>query len=579
VTLLGSFAAKAPNKVFLSVVLGALAGASYALIIPLVLRVLAPDAGGLETIGSETREVLGWQVSHWRLAAVFALVCAFILVARTLSQVLLLRVSLDVATELRTKIYRRIGDAPIAALERVGLARLVASITADVPMIVAGARLMPDVLTSVVTLVGMLGFLLYLNPAVFWFVMGCIVAGAVTYQLPMLLGRRYLVRGRRHLDGLHESIGGLVHGAKELKLNDAKREDYFRSVLAKQEHDVAADGKTGYTIMRVAQNYGDLIAFFVIGAVGFVFVNYHAISKQELAGVVMVLLYVTGPVAVLLNFMPQFATAQIALRKLEQLFAQIPSEHVEPVAAPRRNWRTLRFHDVGYRYVDRSDEPGFAIGPLTFEIRKGEIAFVVGGNGSGKSTLSKLISLHYAPTAGHIAFDGERVDGGNIAAFRRGIAAVYSDYHLFERVLGVEGRDVQAQVDGWLRDLALDRKVTFANGRFSTLALSDGQKRRLALVAALLEDADLYLFDEWAADQDPTFKAAFYGRILPALKAQGKAVVAVTHDDRYFHVADRVLAMHEGALVAADDADHGVRLLAAAIGDVAPAPASAEALT
>jgi putative ATP-binding cassette transporter len=391
----------------------------------------------------------------------------------------------------------------------------------------------------------------------------------------MLLGRRYLVRGRRHLDGLHESIRGLVHGAKELKLNGAKREDYFRSVLAAQERAVAADGKTGHTILRVAQNYGDLIAFFVIGAVGFVFVNYHAISKQELAGVIMVLLYVTGPVAVLLNFGPQFATARVALRKLEELWAQIPSEDAQPAAVARRDWRTLRFDGVGYRYVGRDGEPGFAVGPLTFEIAKGEITFVVGGNGSGKSTLSKLITLHYAPTSGTLAFDGERVDATNVAGFRRGIAAIYSDYHLFERALGVDGRDVKAEVDGWLRDLGLDRKVTFADGRFSTLALSDGQKRRLALVAALLEDAELYLFDEWAADQDPAFKAVFYGRILPGLKARGKAVVAVTHDDRYFHVADRVLAMDEGELVAARDADHGARLLAKALGEAPPAPAPA----
>jgi putative ATP-binding cassette transporter len=343
-----------------------------------------------------------------------------------------------------------------------------------------------------------------------------------------------------------------VHGSKELKLNHDKREDYFRRVLAENERSVRKDAKTGHSVMSVAQNYGDLISFFVIGAVAFVFVNYNALTRQELGGVIMVLLYITGPVAVLLNFIPQFAMAQVALRKVNELFDQIPHEDVADNASARRDWQVMRFDQVEYHYPDRNGDAGFAIGPLSFEVRKGEITFIVGGNGSGKSTLSKLITLHYHASAGAIAFDGEKVDGTNLAGYRRGIAAVYSDYYLFDRTLGLNGRDVQAEVDAYLKALALDGKVTFKDGRFSTLSLSDGQKRRLALVAAFLEDAELYLFDEWAADQDPTFKSVFYNQILPELKAKGKAVVAISHDDRFFHLADRLIVMSEGRI--ADDA-------------------------
>ncbi len=552
--LLGSFAEKSPNKVFVSIVLGALAGASYSLIIPLVLSVLDPDRGKFATVESETGYFFSWQVSNYKYALLFAAVCAFILIARTLSQVILTRVSMDVTTDLRTRMYRRIADAPIADLERVGHAKLVASITADVPVIIAGARLLPDLLTNAVTLIGMLGFLLYLNAAVFWFVMGCIAFGIATYQLPMLVGRRYLVRARRHLDGLHESIRGLVHGAKELKLNHDKREDYFRAVLGDNEDRVRDAGKTGHTIMRVALNYGNLITFFVIGAVSFVFVNHHAISRQELNGVIMALLYVTGPIGALLNFIPQYTTAQIALKKLNQLFAQIPQETVAQDGRALRGWQTLRFRDVRYQYADRNGDPGFAVGPLNLEIRKGEITFIVGGNGSGKSTLSKLITLHYRPGAGALEFDDEPATDANLAGFRRGIAAIYSDYYLFERALGLDGRDVQQEIDGYLKALALEHKVTFKDGRFSTLSLSDGQKRRLALVIAFLEDAELYLFDEWAADQDPTFKAVFYHQILPQLKARGKAVIAISHDDRYFDLADQLIVMNEGRIASADEA-------------------------
>jgi putative ATP-binding cassette transporter len=546
--LLGSFAEKAPNTVFVSIVLGALAGAAYTLIIPLVLGVLAPQSGEFVSADSDIAEIFSWQISHYRFALLFVLVCAWILIARTASQVMLMRVSMDVTTDLRTRMYRRIANAPIADLERVGMPRLVASIASDVPVIVAGARLLPDLLTNAVTLVGMLGFLLYLNSSVFWFVMGCIAVGVLTYQVPMLLARNYLLRARRRLDDLHESIRGLVHGAKELKLNHDKREHYFLQALAESENDVRADSKTGHTIMRVAQNYGDMISFFVIGAVAFVFVNYHAISPQELNGVIMVLLYVTGPVSILLNFIPQYAMAHVALRKVNQLFSQLPHEDVVPDNRARRDWRRMRFDGVVYQYPERDGEAGFLVGPLHLEVRRGEVVFIVGGNGCGKSTLSKLITLHYQPTGGAISFDDEVVDAGNLAGFRRSIAAIYSDYYLFDRAYGIDHTQLQGRVDEYLSALGLAEKVKYKDGRFSTLALSDGQKRRLALLIAFLEDAELYLFDEWAADQDPVFKAVFYKRILPELREKDKAVVVISHDDRYFDVGDRVIEMSEGRI-------------------------------
>jgi putative ATP-binding cassette transporter len=548
-SILSSFSRKAPNKVFIAMILGTLAGLSYTLIIPLVMNVLDQGQGAFATMEPEAISILGWQISHYRFAGLFAANCAFILIARTLSQVILSRVAMDITTDLRTTMYRRVAEAPVAELERVGMARLIASITADVPVIIAGARLLPDLLTNGVTLAGVLGFLLYLSPSVFWFVIGCIMFGVATYQLPMLWARRYLIRGRGHLDHLHEGIRGLVHGSKELKLSHAKREDYFHTVLAENERAVRETLKTGMSILSVAQNYGNLIVFFVIGAVAFIFVNYRAMSADVLAGVIMALLYITAPVAALLNFIPQMSMAKVAQRKVDQLFGQLSREDVGPATTPRHDWQTLRFSAVGYRYPGREAEPGFAVGPLDLEISRGEIVFIVGGNGSGKSTLSKLITLHYQPSEGRIDFDGVPVDQASIAGWRGGIAAIYSDYYLFDRALGVGKRNVEAEVSGYLVALGLEGKVSFRDGRFSTLSLSDGQKRRLALVVAFLEDASLYLFDEWAADQDPTFKAVFYGNILPALKARGKAVVVISHDDRYFHAADRVFEMSEGRLV------------------------------
>ena len=70
-----------------------------------------------------------------------------------------------------------------------------------------------------------------------------------------------------------------------------------------------------------------------------------------------------------------------------------------------------------------------------------------------------------------------------------------------------------------------------------------------ALIVALLEGKQVFVFDEWAADQDPLFRKIFYQRLLPELKSRGKTVVAVTHDDRYFAVADQVIKLEEGKVV------------------------------
>ena len=548
-SLLSSFSRKAPNRVFLAMLLGTLAGISYTLVIPLVMNALDRGAGAFPTVEPETISVFGWQVSHFRFALLFVANCLFILLARTASQVILSRVALDITTDLRTSMYRRVSEAPIDELERVGLARLIASITADVPMIIAGARLLPDLLTNAVTLAGVLGFLVFLSPSVFWFVLGCIAFGVLTYQLPMLVARRHLVRARGHLDQLHEGIRGLVHGAKELKLSSDKSDDYATNVLALNERLVREAAKTGVSVMSVAQNYGNLIVLFVIGAVAFVFVNYHAMGTAVLAGVIMALLYLTAPVAALLNFVPQLSMARIAQRKVDELFGKLEREDAASSGEPRRDWSRIRMQGVGYTYPGRGDEPGFHIGPIDFEIRRGEIVFIVGGNGSGKSTLAKLLSLHYRADSGRIAFDDVAVDAQTIGGFRRSIAAIYSDYYLFDRPLGVQGPTLAAEVGHYLHLFGLAGKVRFEDGRFSTLSLSDGQRRRLALLVSFLEDAALYVFDEWAADQDPSFKAVFYAELLPALRSRGKAVVVISHDDRFFGAADRVVEMAEGKVV------------------------------
>lgn len=556
--LFDTFSKKAPNVVFISVLLGAMAGVSYAFLIPILLNSIAPEASGFQTIDAGITKVLGIEVSEIKFATIFLLICSVILLAQTYAQVMLSRVSMDVTSDLRVRIYDRISKAPISALEKVGPSRLMAILTADVQRIVTGGRMLPDVLVNIVTLSAMLLFLFFLNSDVFWFVLQAIIFGIATYQIPMFIGNRYFIRSRQKLDGLHEAIRGLIYGAKELKLNRVKRDSFFKDLLLAHESEVVRSDKRGFTIISIAQNYGNLLNFFVMGVVAFIFVNYHSVTRQELAGVIMALLYVIGPVAILLNFVPQLVVARVSLVRVNKLLDEMPEESVVDSVHEIPPWNTLHFSSVEYQYTGQNNARGFKLGPVDLEISKGEITFIVGGNGSGKSTLSKLITMHYAPDDGGISFDGISVDKDNTASYRQCIAAIYSDFYLFDRLLGFDAAGDIELVQSYLKALDLEKKVTIVDGKFSTLLLSDGQKKRLALLVEFLGDKQLYLFDEWAADQDPDFKRIFYQQILPELKRKGKAVVVISHDDRYFDVADKVIVMEDGKVARIERRSEGL---------------------
>ncbi|MCD9006289.1 cyclic peptide export ABC transporter [Luteimonas sp. XNQY3] len=546
-TLFGPFIRQAPNRVFISILLGALAGICYSLLIPLVQTGIQ-DAGGAQDGGATL--ILGVEVHQYKLALVFFGTCLLVLVGRSISQVMLLRVAMDVTSSMRQDIYGRIAKAPIAELERIGGARLIAAITTDVGRVVVGARMLPDLLISAVTIIGMLGFMAFMNHAVFFIVLQAIAFGVVTYQIPVLIANRFFRRSRHHVDLLQEAIHGLIAGAKELKLDAGKRERYFSSVLLRNEHAVVDADKTGNTVMRIAANYGDMISFFVIGVVAYIFVNYRAITTSELTGVVMAMLYITTPISLVINTVPSVIMARISLAKVEALMRDIPAEeHADAPPAAMPAWDVLRLRGVCYQHKGASGDVGFGVGPVDLDIRRGQVNFIVGGNGSGKSTLSKILTLHYPASEGTIAFDGEHLSSSNLAAFRQRISAIYSDYHLFDRLLGEPGRDEAHRIQAYLQLLGLDQKISIDGDRtFSTTALSDGQRKRVALLAALLEDKDVYVFDEWAADQDPVFKELFYRRVIHDLASSGKAVVVISHDDRYFSEADWLIHMEQGRI-------------------------------
>jgi putative ATP-binding cassette transporter len=207
---------------------------------------------------------------------------------------------------------------------------------------------------------------------------------------------------------------------------------------------------------------------------------------------------------------------------------------------------SLELVNVTYPYHKADTDDYFVLGPINLQINRGESVFLVGGNGSGKSTLAKILTGLYSPKSGEVVLDGARICDTNRDWYRQHFSAIFSDFHLFSKLLGVDHPHLDRKAEYYLDKLKLVGKVSVDQGRLSTLKLSQGQRKRLALLTSYLEDRLIYLFDEWAADQDPVFKDLFYTEILPDLKQSDKTVIVISHDDRYFHLADKLVKLEDG---------------------------------
>ena len=255
------------------------------------------------------------------------------------------------------------------------------------------------------------------------------------------------------------------------------------------------------------------------------------------------------PLEVLINFFPNISRAQISLEQIKSLGLTLSEEKLEKKEEKNfanQPFEKLELIEAQYTYQTAVDEKPFKIGPANLEINAGEVIFVVGGNGSGKTTLMKLLTGLYMPTDGEIKLNGETLTADNLEWYRSNFSAVFSDFYLFNKLLGLENPLLGNAASKYLEKLHLSEKVTIENGKLSTIDLSQGQRKRLALLTSFLEDRNFYVLDEWAADQDPIFKQIFYKELLPELKARGKTLLVITHDDRYYSLADRVVKLDYG---------------------------------
>jgi putative ATP-binding cassette transporter len=490
--------------------------------------------------------------------AAFIGLCLLTLASRTAAQALLVRLGQGALYRLCTGMSRRILAAPLRHLEELGPPRILASLTEDTLAIAVAFNMLPVVGINAAVAVCCLGYLAWLSWPVFAVVTISLAVGALCYAGPARLAFRHLQAARHEHDTLMEHFHGLVEGVKELKLHDGRREAFLSRLLEVSAAVVRDRFTFAHTLLAATGGWVRLLLLACIGLVLFVLPAYYPVEPRTLTGYTLTILFALGPLEAILGSggLPMLARARIALRKVEalglSLDAGIGKEGSDGLDASGP-FEQIELRGVTHAYRREQEDEGFVLGPVDLRLQPGELVFLIGGNGSGKTTLAKLLTGLYAPEQGEVLLDGKAIPNAARSAYRQLFSAVFSDFYLFEDLLGLDAVGLDARAREYLRLLHLDRIVRVEDGRLSTTELSRGQRKRLALLTAYLEDRPVCVFDEWAADQDPIFKRVFYTQLLPELKARGKAVVVISHDDAYFHVADRVLKLVEGQLHTAEE--------------------------
>ena len=474
----------------------------------------------------------------------FSGLCLMLLVFKYASWILTTRLSQEIIYDLRLSMTQQILNCPLQHLETIGASKLLATLTGDINAIAGSSVQLSLVIVSVAVLIGIFAYLCWLSPLLFLMVFTSIVLGYALYSSIQKLGIKNFVINRQVQDVLFGHFRSVTEGTKELKLHRPRRKAFL-----KEEVEVTAKKSKFYwlraiDLMAFGASLGTILFFVPIGVILFVFPTISDAPAATISSYALAVLYLTNPISDIASSLPQIAQANVSIEKIESLGLSLSEKITEPqfpagsdfeidLEDGANSWTSLELVNVNHTYKGDLEEQ-FSLNNINLKFQPGEIVFIVGSNGSGKSTLLKLITGLYIPDRGSIRLNNIPVTDENREWYRQQFSVVFYDFYLFERLIGINNnRDREIQT--YLELLEIDHKVTISDGNLSTINLSQGQRKRLALLVAYLEDRPIYVFDEWASDQDPVFKEIFYKKLLPELQSRGKTVIAVTHDDRYFN--------------------------------------------
>ena len=450
---------------------------------------------------------------------------------------------------LRLSLSRQLLKSSLYRVERYGKGEIYAHFTVDITQLSQTALKLVRTFQSVIILLFCFIYITWLAGLGALLLLAGLMFGLTAYLVQHKKATQTQVIARNGEAAFFETISDKLRGFKELKLNRKMTED----LLCHQE-ELSDSFRFNYIKSELFFYISNLISqislFLVLGFV--IFLPQHWIVSDSTTHfqLLAALLFAMRPIEDVVDSIGPITRGAVAFEKIDAL-----SKMLEDDIEIYRNSSDLdqapsaiSLNDVTLEYRSDDHEETFHLGPINLGIKQGDIVFIVGGNGSGKTTLLKLIAGLYVPDSGTISINGTSVEEEGLQSYRQFFSAIFSDFHLFKYLFGVD--DLNAEKAQYLlKRFGLDKKTKLEGNRFSTTSLSTGQRKRLALNVLMLIGRPYIIFDEFAADQDPEFRRYFYEELLPELKANGKTIIAVTHDDMFFDYCDRLIKLDLGGVV------------------------------
>lgn len=464
----------------------------------------------------------------------------------------------DVVSEIMEALKLRISDkirkSELLDIERMGNERIYTQLTHDTGQINESAIMIMNSFQSCIMVCVCAIYILFISQLAF-------LISVVSFVFVLIL---YIFVFRKSYDeeldktlqkdiSTMEMLNQILLGFKELKINQAMSDEHFQYFQKNLEETRKLKTETGYKYVTHIM-FSQVFYYVFFAIILFVLPSVSNASADVVMKVIATGMFIMSPFNMFVGTIPLYVKSAKAIENIYRLEEALDENIMTGPTAQDLSLRKIdcfkkiELKDLNFSHRDTNGTAVFTVGPIDLTINSGELIFITGGNGSGKTTLMKLLCGLYRPDSGLIKLDDNNLEEATYSLYRDLFSVIMSDFYLFERLYGIENPDQQL-VKTLLQKMQLDKKTAIVDSCFTNIHLSTGQRKRLAMMTAILQDKPIYIFDEWAADQDVEFRVYYYESLLRELKNKGKTVIAVSHDDRYYHVADRIIKMDYGQFI------------------------------
>jgi len=477
------------------------------------------------------------------------LLISFILLMRKLAKESI-QATQSLIHKFKMRLMREVFSSNLGKLDEIGRANILQALGRDAQMI---SQSIPGMIGTCQALSALIFMSFYMATIS---VFACLIIALASIVI-LYFSSRFITKvdkalrdaWKRELQNF-EIFSDFLNGFKEIKMNSLRARDISLLMVESSRNSTQIKANALITLSHFF-NYLQVLLYVTVGIIIFIAPMFSTDFSSSVLPATTVTIFLVGSLSSVIVTIPMLTEANISARSLLNLEKELQDSKVEdenPSSVQNfDSLKTLELRNISYEYASNQLASGFSVGPINYTFEAGKIYFIRGGNGSGKTTIMRILLGLITPSQGEILLNGKVVNFPAASVYRDLFSVVFSDFYLFKKTYGLNNCSIE-MVEEWISLLQMEDKIKIEGENFSDINLSTGQKKRLALLVALMEERQIVVLDEWAADQDPEFRSLFYKKILPIFIQMGKTVIAITHDDAYFKTADHLITIVDGKI-------------------------------